>query len=39
MATALRIVNAIPAVCAAQPGVLTPFDLPHIIRRGLIKAA
>jgi hypothetical protein len=28
--TALRLVNAIPAVCAAGRGVLTPFDLPHI---------
>lgn len=25
-----RIVNAIPAVCAAQPGILTPLDLPPV---------
>lgn len=25
-----RLVNALPAVCAAQPGVLTPLDLPLI---------
>jgi len=27
---AARIVNALPAVCAAAPGVLTPLDLPLI---------
>jgi hypothetical protein len=25
-----RIVNSIPAVCDAKPGVLTPLDLPPI---------
>lgn len=34
LATALRIVNAIPAVCAASPGLLTPFDLAPIIGHG-----
>ena len=27
-------VNAIPYVCAAQPGILTAEDLPHILARG-----
>lgn len=25
-----RLVNAIPAVCSAQPGILTAIDLPHL---------
>ena len=33
--TATRIVNAIPAVCAAAPGVLSALDLPLITGRGL----
>jgi 4-hydroxy-tetrahydrodipicolinate reductase len=37
LATALRIVNAIPAVCAARPGLLTPFDLPLLSGRGLVR--
>ena len=28
LATAMRVVNAIPAVCAAQPGMVTSLDLP-----------
>ena len=28
--TAARIVNAIPAVCAAEPGMLSVLDLPLI---------
>jgi len=28
LATAMRALNAIPAVCAAPPGIVTPFDLP-----------
>jgi 4-hydroxy-tetrahydrodipicolinate reductase len=28
IATAMRIINAIPAVCAAEPGMLSTFDLP-----------
>ncbi|WP_153409290.1 NAD(P)H-dependent amine dehydrogenase family protein [Nocardia macrotermitis] len=31
--TANRAVNAIPAVCAAEPGIRTTLDLPHIITR------
>ena len=31
-----RIVNAIPAVCAAPPGVVGPLDLPLITGRGLL---
>lgn len=33
--TATRIVNAIPAVCAASPGLLSMLDLPLITGRGL----
>jgi 2,4-diaminopentanoate dehydrogenase len=28
LGTAMRLVNAIPAVCAAPPGLVTPLDLP-----------
>jgi 4-hydroxy-tetrahydrodipicolinate reductase len=31
-----RIVNAIPAVCAAPPGVVGPLDLPLVTGRGLL---
>ena len=34
--TATRIVNAIPAVCAAPPGPLSALDLPLITGRGLL---
>ena len=30
LATAMRLVNAIPAVCAAPPGLLSVLDLPLI---------
>jgi 4-hydroxy-tetrahydrodipicolinate reductase len=30
LGTAMRLLNAIPAVCAAPPGLLTPFDLPLV---------
>lgn len=33
--TATRLVNAIPAVCAAPPGLLSALDLPMITGRGL----
>jgi len=33
--TATRLVNAIPAVCAAPPGLLSALDLPLITGRGL----
>jgi 4-hydroxy-tetrahydrodipicolinate reductase len=34
--TATRIVNAIPAVCAAGPGLLSALDLPLVTGRGLL---
>ncbi|MCW5889997.1 MAG: diacylglycerol kinase [bacterium] len=36
VATALRLLNAIPAVCAARPGLLSPLDLPLYTARGLM---
>ena len=36
-ATAMRLVNAIPAVVAAPPGLLTALDLPPISGRGLVR--
>lgn len=35
-ATAMRLVNAIPAVVAAEPGLLTALDMPLITGRGLV---
>jgi hypothetical protein len=35
VATAMRIVNAIPAVVAAEPGIRTTCDLPLVTGRGL----
>ncbi|KAA1419588.1 diacylglycerol kinase [Nocardioides humilatus] len=35
--TAQRLVNAIPAVVAAKPGLLTALDLPLITGRGLVS--
>ena len=37
--TAGRLVNAIPAVCAAPPGLLSALDLPLITGRGLMRSA
>jgi hypothetical protein len=37
-ATAMRLVNAIPAVIAANPGLVTALDLPMITGRGLVVA-
>jgi 4-hydroxy-tetrahydrodipicolinate reductase len=37
--TATRIVNAIPAVCAAPPGLLSALDLPLVTGRGLYRPA
>ena len=37
--TATRLVNAIPAVCAARPGLLSALDLPLVTGRGLLRAA
>jgi 4-hydroxy-tetrahydrodipicolinate reductase len=39
MAGASRMVNAIPAVCAAKPGLLSALDLPLITGKGLVKRA
>jgi 4-hydroxy-tetrahydrodipicolinate reductase len=33
VATAMRILNAIPAVCAAEPGLLSALDLPLVTAR------
>jgi 4-hydroxy-tetrahydrodipicolinate reductase len=34
--TAMRLVNAVPAVVAAQPGLVTALDLPLVTGRGLV---
>jgi len=39
VATAMRIVNAIPAVVAAAPGIVTTLDLPLVTGRGLYSPA
>jgi 4-hydroxy-tetrahydrodipicolinate reductase len=36
-ATAMRLVNAIPAVVSAPPGLLTALDLPLVAGRGLVR--
>jgi hypothetical protein len=36
-ATAMRLVNAVPAVVAAPPGLLTALDLPLVTGRGLVR--
>ncbi|MDT7573107.1 MAG: 2,4-diaminopentanoate dehydrogenase C-terminal domain, partial [Actinomycetota bacterium] len=33
---AMRLVNAVPAVVAAKPGLLTALDLPLITGKGLV---
>ena len=38
-ATAMRLVNAVPAVIAADPGLITALDLPLITGRGLVHPA
>jgi 4-hydroxy-tetrahydrodipicolinate reductase len=35
-ATAMRLVNSVPAVVAAAPGLVTALDLPLITGRGLL---
>ncbi|MFZ4519826.1 MAG: diacylglycerol kinase, partial [Microthrixaceae bacterium] len=35
--TAGRIVNAIPAVCDARPGLLSVLDLPLVSGRGTMR--
>jgi 4-hydroxy-tetrahydrodipicolinate reductase len=37
LATATRIVNAIPAVCRATPGLLSALDLPLVTGRGMYR--
>ena len=37
VATGMRILNAIPAVCAAPPGLLSTLDLPLVTGRGLLS--
>lgn len=39
VATAARVVNAIPAVVAAEPGIRTTLDLPLITGKGLYTAS
>jgi hypothetical protein len=36
-ATAMRLVNAVPAVVEAPPGLLTSLDLPLVTGRGLVR--
>ena len=36
-ATAMRLVNAVPAVVEAPPGLLTALDLPMVTGRGLVR--
>ena len=36
-ATAMRLVNAVPAVIAGRPGLLTALDLPLVTGRGLVS--
>jgi 4-hydroxy-tetrahydrodipicolinate reductase len=37
--TAARLVNTIPAVCAAEPGLLSALDLPLVPGRGLMRTS
>ena len=37
--TAQRIINALPAVVAAEPGLVTAIDLPLVTGRGLVATA
>ena len=39
MATAMHCVNAIPAVCRAQPGIQTYLDLPLVSGRAAAALA
>ena len=38
LVTAMRVLNAIPAVCAAPPGLLSTLDLPLVTGKGLLEA-
>jgi 4-hydroxy-tetrahydrodipicolinate reductase len=37
MATVMRALNAIPVVTAAEPGMLSPLDLPLITGRNTVR--
>jgi len=37
LSTGMRAIQAIPAVCAAEPGLLTPFDLPLLPGRNNMR--
>ena len=37
MAGASRMVNVIPAVCGARPGLLSALDLPLVTGAGLVR--
>jgi 2,4-diaminopentanoate dehydrogenase len=37
VATAMRLLNAVPAVCAAEPGLLSALDLPLVTGRHLLR--
>jgi 2,4-diaminopentanoate dehydrogenase len=37
LVTAMRLLNAIPAVCEAPPGLLSPLDLPLVTGKGLMR--
>ena len=37
VATAMRVLNAVPAVCAAPPGLLSTLDLPLVTARHLMQ--
>ncbi|HWJ81871.1 MAG TPA: diacylglycerol kinase [Nocardioides sp.] len=37
--TAQRLINAVPAVVAAEPGLVSPIDLPLVTGRGLVTVA
>jgi hypothetical protein len=37
--TAMPAIDAIPAVCAAAPGIVTYLDLPLVTPRGFVPAA
>jgi hypothetical protein len=39
VATAMRVVNAVPYVVAAQPGLVSSVDLPLTIPHGAINPA
>lgn len=36
LTTAMRLVNCVEAVCAAEPGLVTALDLPQVTGRGLV---